>query len=80
MGDTRDNVTLTRRGLLMLSGGAAVANFSRLHGFSSDFWNKKEPSEWSGEEIEQLTTKSPWAKETTAQYSPQQGQGGGMGD
>jgi len=79
MGDTRVNFALTRRGLLVLSGSAAVANFSRLCGFTSDFWNKKEPSQWSGEEIEQLTTKSPWAKETTAQYSPEQGRGGGMG-
>ena len=78
MGDTQDNFALTRRGVLMLSAGAAVANFNRVFGFSSDFWNKKEPSQWSGEEIEQLTTKSPWAKETSAQYSPEQGRGGGM--
>src|SRR5271169_535213 len=79
MGETRDNFALTRRGVLMLSAGAAVANLSRLYGFSSDFWNKKEPAQWSGEEIQQLTSKSPWAKETTAQYSSEQGQGGGMG-
>src|SRR6266851_2638459 len=78
MSDTRENSGLTRRGVLMLSAGVAVANFSRLHAFSSDFWNKKEPSQWSSEEIEQLTAKSPWAKETTAQYS-QQGNGGGLG-
>ena len=78
MGDTRENSGLTRRGVLMLSAGVAVANFCRLHAFSSDFWNKKEPSQWSSEEIEQLTAKSPWAKETTAQYS-QQGNGGGLG-
>ena len=77
MGDARENFLLTRRGLLTLSAGAAVANFSRLYASSSDFWNKKEPSEWSGEEIEKLTTKSPWAKETAAQYSQEQGQGGG---
>ena len=51
MSDTRVNFALTRRGLLVLSGSAAVANFSRLRGFTSDFWNKKEPSQWSGEEI-----------------------------
>jgi len=79
MDETQDKFALTRRGVLMLSAGAAVGNFSRLYGFSSDFWNKKEPSQWSGEEIQQLTSKSPWAKETTAQYSSEQGQGGGMG-
>src|SRR5579863_5209021 len=79
MGDMRENLGLTRRGLLTLSAGAAVASFSRLYSSSSDFWNKKEPAEWSGEEIEKLTTKSPWAKETAGQYQQEQGQGGGMG-
>lgn len=79
MGETRDDFALSRRGVLILSAGAAVWNVSRLYGVSSDFWNKKEPSQWSAEEIQQLTTKSPWAKETTAQYSPEQGNGGGMG-
>lgn len=29
---------------------------------ASDFWNKKEPSDWSTDEIVQLATKSPWAR------------------
>ena len=78
MGNVRENFAITRRGLL-ISAGAAMANFSRLFATSPDFWNKKEPSQWSSEEIERLTTKSPWAKETSAQYSPEQGQSGGMG-
>ena len=47
-----------------------------MFAFSSDFWNKKEPSEWSSEEINQLTNKSPWAKEVSVSTP---GQGGGMG-
>ena len=29
---------------------------------ASEFWNRKKPSEWSQEEIERLTTRSPWAR------------------
>ncbi len=50
----------TRRGFLGIAAASAV------YGFSSDFWNKKDPSEWTGAEIDQLTTKSPWAKEVSA--------------
>jgi hypothetical protein len=84
--------TLTRRGALKLAGAAGVVGGTRLYAANQDFWNKKEPSEWSSQEIDQLTTKSPWAKEVTAQYAGQGndpygsggqtgsgGQGGGWG-
>src|SRR5207245_1347169 len=55
----------------------------RLEAFTSDFWNKKEPAEWSAQEIEQLTTKSPWSKEASAHFardeSEQSPAGGGGG-
>ena len=57
---------LTRRGLLMLAGGAGVQSRLRLYAGSSDFWNKKEPAEWSADEIDKLVTKSPWARQVTA--------------
>ncbi|MGA3189860.1 MAG: hypothetical protein ABSF22_22360 [Bryobacteraceae bacterium] len=66
---------------------AACASITRLDAFSSDFWNKKDPSEWTGAEIDQLTNKSPWAKAVTASAAstarspmgiPGMG-GGGMG-
>ncbi|MBI3210507.1 MAG: hypothetical protein HYZ37_16605 [Candidatus Solibacter usitatus] len=44
-----------------------------------DFWNKKEPSEWTGAEIHELTTKSPWAKEVTAKGGPAGGGGAPRG-
>jgi hypothetical protein len=57
-----------------------VAGWKRLDAFSSDFWNKKEPAEWSAQEIEQLTTKSPWSKEVNAQFKREEGeQDAGMG-
>jgi hypothetical protein len=70
----------TRRGILVLAAGTGT---SRLFAFSSDFWNKKEPADWTHEEISQLTSKSPWAKEVGASSGSQGGMGGmgggGMG-
>ena len=57
------NSGLTRRGLLILAAGAPAF---QLYGGSSDFWNKKDPAEWSSDEIDKLVTKSPWAKQVTA--------------
>lgn len=67
----------TRRGILTLAAGAGA---TRLFAFSSDFWNKKDPEDWTHEERDQLTSKSPWAKEVSASagqsgYPP--GGGGG---
>jgi hypothetical protein len=76
MGREWDTFALTRRGVLTLAAGAGMAGWSRLNAFSSDFWNKKEPAEWSAEEIEQLTTKSPWSRETSAQFSQDERDGG----
>jgi|HubBroStandDraft_1064217.scaffolds.fasta_scaffold30019_3 hypothetical protein len=63
------NVGLTRRGLLMMAAGAAAQSGLRLHAFASGFWEKKEPAEWSSDEIDKLVTKSPWAKEVNAASS-----------
>jgi hypothetical protein len=46
----------TRRGFLFILGAPFL--FA-----ASDFWNKKGHDEWSSQEILQLTTKSPWAKD-----------------
>ena len=37
---------------------------SRAFGGARDFWNKKEPTAWTTDELLLLTTKSPWAKDT----------------
>jgi hypothetical protein len=65
--------SLSRRGMLTLA-GACLAPWENL--YASEFWNKKDPSQWTGEEIDQLTTKSPWAKPVTAQYAPGSNNGG----
>ena len=66
--DSRPSTACSRRTLLRLAGAlcASRAPYS-LYGFSQDFWNKKDPGEWTHEEIERLTTDSPWAKPVKAE-------------
>jgi hypothetical protein len=54
----------SRRNLLLrASAGSGWLAFSGVRLFAaSDFWNKKEPDDWSEQEREALKTKSPWAK------------------
>jgi hypothetical protein len=70
---------MSRRSLLLLA-GAGMAASGRLAASSGDFWEKKDPSEWSSDEIDRMVTKSPWAKEVTAQYAPGEGGGGYPGN
>jgi hypothetical protein len=77
---------LTRRNA-MLATGLILAPMRPLFGFGSkDFWNSKEPSDWSDKEVAKLLTQSPWAKEAIIdshmgpQGSSSRGnRGGGMG-
>jgi hypothetical protein len=69
--------SLSRRGALRLA-GVCLVSWENL--YAGEFWDKKDPSQWTGEEIDRLTTKSPWAKSVTAQAIPGSnngGQGGG---
>ena len=68
---------LTRRGLLMLASGTGAQSWFRLYAGESEFWNKKDPSQWSSDEIERLKTKSPWAK--SVNVALRQSGSGGMG-
>jgi hypothetical protein len=65
--------SLSRRGVLTLA-GACLLPWENL--YAGEFWNKKDPSQWTGEEIDELTTKSPWAKSVTAQFAPGSNNGG----
>jgi hypothetical protein len=43
--------------------GAGFALFAAADLFgASEFWNKKDPSAWTSDEVLQLATRSPWAK------------------
>jgi hypothetical protein len=63
---------------MMLVGGGLAA-WLPLHATTSAFWNKKPPADWSPEEIDALITKSPWAKEASAQGAAPEGYGSRTG-
>jgi hypothetical protein len=56
---------ITRRSLFS---AAATAFLAETLSAASDFWNRKEVSAWSSQEIVQLTSRSPWAKEINAEF------------
>jgi hypothetical protein len=76
----RQTYGFTRRGLLMLAAGAGLESSFRL--YAAEFWDKKDPDQWTREEINKLTTKSPWAKEVAAytESSGANGNNGGYGN
>ncbi len=61
-----------------LAGGGWLALGSRC-AFAADFWNKKEPAEWSAQELDTLKTKSPWAKKVHGEMAAGAGGGGSRG-
>jgi hypothetical protein len=67
---------LNRRDFFYFS--AAALTLRPLAAGSSEFWDKKPPSEWSSVEIDRLLTKSPWAKDATTQYTQEPMSGGGQ--
>src|ERR1039457_6236803 len=67
---------MSRRTMLALA-GAALAPWELLEASTyGDFCNKKDPAKWSQDEIDRLTTKSPWAREVMEQYAPGTNNGG----
>jgi len=59
-----------RRWVFAVSAGFGLLSTAELFG-ASQFWNKKEPSAWTSDEVLQLATKSPWA--ITARVLPNRG-------
>jgi hypothetical protein len=60
---TPEHRMMTRRSAVLMGlglGGAAAA-----WGWARDFWNEKKPSDWTEDEIQQMLTKSPWAKDAS---------------
>lgn len=62
---------LSRRSAFRFLVGAAstLVPGSAVFG-ASDFWNRKQASEWTEDEIRRLMSKSPWAKEVNAGALP----------
>ena len=51
--------------------GAAASSYACFAGAAfgaADFWNTKDPPDWSTVEVLQLTTRSPWAKPAHVQF------------
>jgi hypothetical protein len=70
-------MTLTRRRWVRTATGAGVGLFAAADLFgASDFWNKKNPSTWTTDEILLLATKSPWAKTARVLPNPGSDRGG----
>jgi hypothetical protein len=66
--DSDTAMVLSRRGWMVLAGTGVFG--IGLYGASADFWNKKDPSEWTEDEIQILLTRSPWAKEAATMVKP----------
>ncbi|HLH19572.1 MAG TPA: hypothetical protein VKX45_20275 [Bryobacteraceae bacterium] len=62
-------LVLTRRSMLLLA-GAGLA-------WSAEYWEKKPPEQWTRDEIDQLLSKSPWAKQVSAQAPVDRSRSGG---
>ena len=69
---------MTRRTAILM-GLALPGGFATIPSWASsnEFWNEKKPSEWTDQEIEQLLTKSPWARDAAVSYYG--GQNGPLG-
>jgi len=65
---------LNRRILLRTFAGAGWLAAGSRFALAADFWNKKEPSDWTPPEIDAMKTKSPWAKKVHGEMA---GGGGG---
>jgi hypothetical protein len=66
--DSNTGIVFSRRDWMVLA-GIGVFGIG-LYGANTDFWNKKDPSEWTEDEIQILLTRSPWAKEGATMVKP----------
>ena len=62
--------SFSRRVLVMSAATLAIP--FRVSG-ATPFWNRKQPSEWTPDEITQLLTRSPWAHETNIDFEVTEG-------
>ena len=75
-------MVLRRRDWMALAGTGLLG--IRWYGADTDFWSRKDPSQWTDDEIQRLLTKSPWAKQASTIVEPgargsSSGGGGGNG-
>ena len=76
MADLQFDSGMGRRDIFRFAALTGLSLWAETYAFAaSDFWNKKKPAEWTEQEIQELRTKSPWAKKVDADVSG--GRGGG---
>ena len=61
-------MTTRRQFFLAAAGASSFCKFETALLAASGFWNKKPSTDWSAEEIQQITNRSPWAKETNFDF------------
>jgi len=64
------HTVVSRRALL---GGALVCAFAPRLNAAAPFWDRKPATAWTPEEITQLLTRSPWARETNIDFEQTEG-------
>jgi hypothetical protein len=68
-----NSLMMTRRDALWTFGATAGVAVRPAWAFVGEFWDQKQPSDWTKEEMERLTNKSPWAKEASIVNKAQTG-------
>jgi hypothetical protein len=58
----------TRRKFLLAAGASSFCKFETALWAATGFWNKKPSTDWSPDEIQQITNRSPWARETNLDF------------
>lgn len=60
---------MTRRSALFSLGGLGSLASVALAAAAKEFWDEKDPSQWSKEEIERILNQSPWARPASISYN-----------
>ncbi len=77
MWDAGSGSILTRRNWILLA-AAGFASCSSIYGFfGKEFWDTKDPGEWTADDIAKLMTKSPWAKAVSGERTTARNARGG---
>ncbi len=79
MPSPQTNLPLNRRTIFRTALGSGWLAIGSRFAFAADFWNKKEPGQWTPQEIEAMKTKSPWAKKVHGEMTGGGGRGEGGG-
>ena len=58
---------------MMMLGMSGAALVTAERGFGAEFWDQKQPGDWSKDELARLMTKSPWAKDASIDNKAQTG-------